>query len=247
LLGVAATLALAACGRQPSPARDLESPATIVERAPPAYSGAAACVRAGVDHEATLARSASGAVAAPVHVQITRCKDGGSAYAFETNRQRGEGSMSLNGGPWVLLADLDFDGYADLWATGNPLEGQGRVRTSDVWRFDPGRAAFVYDTAFSALPNLDLAASAHRLIAWVENCGCAGFCHFQVVYTVEKGRPVAALRYEQECLGGSDSLVYREYRRDGDSLRLVFETMHPENPFMISLNFDLVDYTRYSP
>lgn len=240
------SLGLAACGQRP-----VERVPESVERVPesPAYAGASGCEEAGTDLDTTLARSASGTVAAPVRVGLVRCSDQGWSYSFETERQRGAGSVSLFSPPSVLLADLNFDGHSDLWATGYP-DGQGRVRTSDVWLFDPERSVFVLDSSFSALPNLDLAPAQRRLAAGVWNCGCGGACYFRDVYAVEGGQPAKMLRYEQECVSVGDGrgVLYREYERSGDSLRVVFETSEPNDPATVFIERDpleIIDHTRY--
>jgi hypothetical protein len=236
------SLALAACSSDNVP----------VEHAlpSPAYAGASPCEVVGIEPDTTLTRAASGEVAVPVRIQLLHCGDRGWSYAFETTRQRGAGSTSLFLAPWVLLADLNFDGHADLWATGSP-DGQGRVRVSDVWLFEADREEYVYAPSFSALENLDLAPAAERIEAGVWNCGCAGGCYYRDVYAVEEGALRRTRRYEQDCValeGDRWGLLYREYEREGDSLRVTFETTAPNDTstaFPEREPLEYVDYRRY--
>ncbi len=231
------SVALVACARP-----------AAVDRAPesPAYSGAFPCEGGEVARDTVLAESVSGAVAQDVRVSLLRCADDGWSYAFAAGRQRGEGALSLFSRPYALLADLDSDGHADLWVTGFP-DGQGRVRISDVWLFDPERGAFAFDSSFSALPNLLLAPEAKTLEAGISNCGCGGGCHFASRYAVRGGALVEVEGYRQECLDDK-SLRYQMFERSGDSLRVVFETDRPNDPTVVfpeTRQLEFVDHTRH--
>ena len=94
-----------------------EVPVTVAPAAsatPEPYPGGAPCEPVDVNLDTTLTHSASGRVHRPVRVQLLWCPDGGGSYAFETDRQRAAGRLSRFSMPTVLLADLDFDGVADL-------------------------------------------------------------------------------------------------------------------------------------
>jgi hypothetical protein len=174
------------------------------------------CERPVVETDTTLATGATGAVRQPVRVRLLRCADRGGSYAFSTSRQEERGTESWMFLPAVLLADLDFDGDADLWATGCSAEGQCRARISDVWLYRAEVGRYVYSPTFSSLEELAVVPAARQLETMVSNCGCAAACHWTEVYDVVGGEPMLAARYER-----LDCKTYREWERDGDSLRVV--------------------------
>ena len=174
------------------------------------------CERPVVEADTTLATGATGAVRRPVRVRLLRCADRGGSYAFSTSRQEERGTESWMFLPDVLLADLDFDGDADLWATGCSAEGQCRARISDVWLYRAEVGRYVYSPTFSSLEGLAVVPAARQLEAMVSNCGCAAVCYWHEVHDVVNGAPVLAARYER-----LDCETYREWVRDGDSLRVV--------------------------
>ncbi len=199
-----------------------------VERAPEpeAYAGATACEPLGLGRDTTLAEAVTGVVAEPVRIDLVVCADEGWSYAFQTEDQRGEGFVSFVVVPFVLLADLDSDGDADLWFAGFP-DGQGRVYTSDVWLFDEDRAAYVFASAFSALPNLELSPSA-KVLQSGSTCGCGASCWFVDRYVIENHAPVHANGIRQEC-ESDGGLLYQEYERREGAVVVAFESRadHP--------------------
>lgn len=206
--------------------------------------------------ETTLTTALSGRVAAPVRVRFYRFGPYNVGYSFATSwNDRGEWDLRL--GPLVSpngtgietrLVDLNFDGYADLWA--RAYQNQ-RVEGSDVWLYEPEdsaravadpyslrehfhRAGYVYSVELSALPNLGVDTTAQRLVAGIGNCGCGGACFHSEVYRREGGAMVLEQRRTQECLG--EEFEYRVWERRGD--RLV-ETVNRRDPFHSRDTYDL--------
>lgn len=220
----------------------------VVERAPAAsaYRGAAECTEAESDRGATLTRAVTGTVVESVRVQFVRCSDNGYSYRFETSRQQGEGSVSLFTTPNVVLADLNFDGYADLWVTGYP-DGQGRIRTSDVWLYRPDRSVFVLDSAYSSLPNLSVSAASGVLEAGIGNMGCSAACWYSDRYVVGEVGLVPVSRVEQDRVG--DEYVYREYEWT-DDVRVQTYEARAETPGEIvypeAEPIEFIDIARYA-
>jgi hypothetical protein len=77
-----------------------------------------------------------------VTVRTGQDAEGLEVYSFDDGRGKWRPGR-IRATPYgmeYVLADLDFDGTADLWVTGCD-EGQQRLRRSDVWRFDRRRSA----------------------------------------------------------------------------------------------------------
>ncbi|MEQ6340167.1 MAG: hypothetical protein M3A44_00600 [Gammaproteobacteria bacterium] len=106
--------------------------------------------------------------------------------------------------PYALLADLNFDGNADIWITGF-TNGQGRSRCSDVWLFNPKKKKYQYNVELSRIHNLEVAPQEKKLEGGIYNCGCAAQCFFHDTYIWQSGALLKIARREQDCE------IYREF------------------------------------
>ena len=169
--------------------------------------------------QASLLHPLSGILAAPVSLRVITDADGGESYIIQTGGKWLKGKWAGSGVDHLhaVLVDLDFDGNADIWITGY-TDGQGRDHPSDVWRYQPLRAAYVLDPVLSALPNLEVDLAAKRLQSSIPNCGCAGQCFLYEEYDFAKGALRKISAREQTCQG--KSVVYRESRLSGGKMRV---------------------------
>lgn len=111
---------------------------------------------------------------------------------------KGGCASSGTGNLQALLADLNFDGHADLWVTGY-TDSQGRIRCSDVWLWDAQAKKYTLNTPLSAIPNLNLSMADKRLEGGIANCGCAAQCYYEASYAWQASRLITIARREQDC------------------------------------------------
>lgn len=166
----------------------------------------------------------SAPVPVPVRVTAARCPSGdedGWSYRFETPRQRTEGRLKMSAPPWVVLADVNFDGYADVWAMGFDAVGQGRYRSSEIWLYRPAQRAYVFSQAYSALMDLEVQPDARRLYTSLSNCGAAAACNWTAEYRVNRGRLQLTASYEQQPTDDAQRIAYRHYEHRGGRLQPV--------------------------
>jgi len=153
----------------------------------------------------TLRTALTGRVMTPVVVAVRRDTTGFKTYTFreeyryedhqtfDTMERHGTWSFVPVGWPDAVLADLNFDGAADLWVRGCASGGQCRIYESDVWLYDPTplegddgmlRAGgdYVYSSTLSSLAALSVDPRQELLSASIGNCGGAGNCHLDLVY-----------------------------------------------------------------
>ena len=153
----------------------------------------------------TLRFAATGRVARAVAVTVRRDSAGFYTYSFrELDPESGTAEGWERHGTWrfvplsppeAVLADLNFDGLADLWVSGCAGGGQCRVFESDVWLYRPPvgyetgllRVGGVYERsgALSSLASLAFDPERELVSAGIGNCGGGGACHRTEYYAVE--------------------------------------------------------------
>ncbi|HLA63409.1 MAG TPA: hypothetical protein VK610_03220, partial [Rhodothermales bacterium] len=174
-------LAFVAGGALGAGCRSGEAPPPVYVDAPPPPGAGVRGKPVVVEAESTFAAPHSGRLAEAVRVTYYRLEGedySGHGYGFSDDT----GQPHL--GPLVLpafefevrLADLNFDGWADLWVSGRRDQ---RVHASDVWLYVPSDSVlmergdirrhrawsgYVYSTALSDLPNLAVDTTQHRLL-----------------------------------------------------------------------------------
>ena len=184
----------------------------------------AACGLASARAETTmttyeLREPLTGKLGAPAALNVLKANDASVTYsvriggAWMKGRWRGSGIDGLH----ALLLDMDGDGHADLWITGDQ-EAQSRARASDIWRFDPVKKQYVFAHAVSALPNLEFDTMIGVLGSGVSNCGCAARCFFQDEFKWRRERLQQRSHKKQDCAG--DKIVYEEWSLDGRGQRV---------------------------
>lgn len=186
-----------------------------------AYQGPP-CGQAVVVEDSLLTKAATGIVHQPVRVELLRCADRGMSIRFSTENQQERTDESWFSDPNAMLADVNFDGHADLWID---VPVAYRARLSRIWLYAPAERRYVWAPAFSSLIQLEVAPEARRLLTHNWNCGCAAECFWFSEYEVRADTLYLVERHEQ-----ADCTTYRHWVRDGASLRLVRQMPGREKP-----------------
>jgi hypothetical protein len=170
----------------------------------------------------TVNKAVTGKLVRPVLIRFTRLSDKALYYRFTSGAH--EHAMIWPSDtvdtPYVLLADVNFDGYADLWLTGW-TEGQGRVRKSAVWLFSPATKQYELHQSLSQIGNLEVDPQGKTLQGGIANCGCAGSCFFYDTYLWQDTSLLPVARREQQCV--ENDLRYREWALMDGALKIVHE------------------------
>ena len=165
-------------------------------------------------------------------------------YQLKIGKQwiNGSCSSSGTGNLHALLADMNFDGHADLWITGY-TDSQGRVRCSDVWLWDASGKNYSFNKPLSAIPNLNIGMADQRIEGGIANCGCAAQCFYEDSYAWRANTLITTARRAQDCER------YREYRlNDKNDLIIVKdEKIDSANPGQQAIEHtQAVDWQRHA-
>lgn len=152
--------------------------------------------------------SAFGRVEKPVHIQIFRSWEKSLSYQYTVDEKSQVGNLDKMFDLDIILFDLNFDGFADIWASGC-WNGQCRIRASEVWLFNPKNQTYMYNMQLSELKNLQVDIEKKLLEDGVWNCGCSGNCFYHNVYSWDKNNLIKIMRREQNCY--QDGILYNKY------------------------------------
>jgi hypothetical protein len=190
-----------------------------------------------------LDKAATGKVRQAADIRYVN-HDEKQTYQIKTGKRWMAGSCSTSGtgNLHALLADMNFDGHADLWVTGY-TDSQGRIRCSDVWLWDAQAKQYSFNKALSAIPNLDIDIAGQRIEGGIANCGCAAQCFYEDSYAWRANTLIAIARRAQDCER------YREYRlNDKNALVIVKdEIIDSANPGQQAIEHTkVVDWQRHA-
>jgi hypothetical protein len=155
---------------------------------------------------------------------------------------KGHCASSGTGNLHALLADMNFDGHADLWVTGYP-DSQGRIRCSDVWLWDAQAKQYTFNKPLSAIPNLNVSLADKRIEGGIANCGCAAQCFYEDRYAWQASTLITIARREQDCER------YREFRLNANNalIRVKDEVIDAGNPGQQATeNTSVLDWQRHA-
>ncbi len=167
------------------------------------------------------------------------------SYSFINNQSPSKGKTIFNGMPNVLLVDLNFDGYADLWVNGCTT-GQCRTLESDAWLYDSASKKYKLNQVLSALPDLNIDIQKQVIVSGVANTGCAGMSFYLETFRWQNKKLTKQYRCEQQCT--ADSRVhYFEYKlKNGVMAKVRDEIINdPESANRRNLDLDLLDTFNY--
>ena len=165
-------------------------------------------------------------------------------YQLKIGKQwiNGSCSSSGTGNLHALLADMNFDGHADLWITGY-TDSQGRVRCSDVWLWDASAKKYSFNKPLSAIPNLNIGMADQRIEGGIANCGCAAQCFYEDSYAWRAKQLITIARREQDCER------YREYRLNAQNDLIIVkdEIIDSAKPGQQAIeNTKIIDWQRHA-
>lgn len=166
------------------------------------------------------------------------------SYQLKIGKQWVDGSCSSSGtgNLHALLADMNFDGHADLWITGY-TDSQGRVRCSDVWLWDASGKNYSFNKPLSAIPNLNIGMADQRIEGGIANCGCAAQCFYEDSYAWRAKQLITIARREQDCER------YREYRLNAQNDLIIVkdEIIDSAKPGQQAIeNTKIIDWQRHA-
>ena len=166
------------------------------------------------------------------------------SYQLKIGKQwvNGNCSSSGTGNLHALLADMNFDGHADLWITGY-TDSQGRVRCSDVWLWDASGKNYSFNKPLSAIPNLNIGMADQRIEGGIANCGCAAQCFYEDSYAWRAKQLITIARREQDCER------YREYRLNAQNDLIIVkdEIIDSAKPGQQAIeNTKIIDWQRHA-
>lgn len=114
-------------------------------------------------------------------------------YRLETAHQQTQdpagtfAGWTLRERPRVALADLNADGYADLWLFATD-SGKAAARTSDVWLYRPSRRRYEHHKELSQVYDLALTTTPHLLVSQPNYCGSMVSCQTHLRFWLEGER-----------------------------------------------------------
>ncbi|MCA0268727.1 MAG: hypothetical protein LCH53_05845 [Bacteroidetes bacterium] len=146
-------------------------------------------------------------------------------YRLETAHQQTKDpagtfdGWTLRERPRVVFADLNADGYADLWLFATD-SGKAAARTSDVWLYRPSTRRYEHHKELSQVYDLGLTTTPHLLVSQPNRCG--GACQVHERYWLE-GERLTLLSREQYDY---DSTLYVRFSRRYRGRMLPERTVH---------------------
>ncbi|MCC7703245.1 hypothetical protein IGS59_13390 [Janthinobacterium sp. GW460P] len=190
-----------------------------------------------------LDKAATGKVRQAADIRYAN-RDETQTYQLKIGKQwvKGRCSSSGTGKLHALLADMNFDGHADLWVTGY-TDSQGRVRCSDVWLWDAQAKQYSFNQPLSAIPNLDIDIAEQSIEGGIANCGCAAQCFYEDSYKWQANKLITIARRAQDCER------YREYRLDNKNALVIVkdEKIDSADPAQQATeNTKVVDWQRHA-
>lgn len=168
----------------------------------------------------TLSQAQSGRVVQVVSVLIRRTSEGDFSYTAQAKHTKFKSHIKFTQAPEIVLADLNFDGFADLWVIGC-TSGQCRATQSEVWLYDRTKHTYLFNTVLSKLPNLEIDSATQIIKSGISNMGCAAQAFYHETYRWIGKELQLATRREQDC--GPNEIIYREYVVENGVRRMITE------------------------